>query len=89
MGKSKKAVERRVEPLVRRAMSPVVGDRYEMPDGCGRRVVYVTDDGLVGWRETWETGESPTYFDALSKWHAIVKSWLGDGVTFVGANNRI
>jgi hypothetical protein len=83
MGKSEKAAERHVEPLLLRALAPVVGDRFKMPDGVEKEVVYVTEDGLVGWRDKWETGQGPVYFEDLLKWASIVRVWLGNGVTFV------
>ena len=77
-----------LQRLVRRALAPVVGDCFKMPDGCGRIVIYVTEDGLVGYRETWDTGHSPAYFVTLEEWSSIVHVWLGNGVKFVEANNN-
>ena len=84
-----KANEGCLQRMVRRALAPVVGDRFKMPDGGEKEVVYVTEDGLVGWRDKWDTGQGPVYFDDGRKWGAIVRVWLGNGVTLVEANNRL
>ena len=78
------AVDRSLEPIVGRASSPVVGDRFVRP-ACVVTVTGVRSDGFVMWTYSGPMGEADN-ITCAKDWKRLARNTIEHGAEFIPAN---